>query len=400
MIVFSDAAPILYTACSAMAGAGSVIIRGKRGGTLREERGNVDGRIRSVITGTGSFIPPKTIDNKTFLDSEFFDQDGNTFEKTNTQIIDDFGRITDIVERRYVGDDLMLSDIAFFAAEKALVSSGTSGEDLDYIILAHNFGDVKPGSHSLDMVPSLASRVKQKLGIKNSGAVAYDVIFGCPGWIQGMIQADYYIRSGDAKKILVIGAETLSRISDPHDRDSMIFSDGAGAVVLEAVVTETPAGILAHAARTDSIEQAFYLSMGKSYRSDYEGAELFLKMDGRAVYEYALMTVPKVVKQSIDKAGLSIKDIDKFIFHQANAKMVEAILKRVAKLYGVRDLPPLALPMTISWLGNSSVATVPTILDLLYRGELGDHVFASGAVYVFASVGAGMNVNSAVYRVP
>lgn len=358
------------------------------------------GQIYTVITGTGSYIPPKTIDNKTFLESEFFDQDGNLFEKSNTQIIDDFGRITDIVERRYIADDLMLSDIAFYAAEKALASAGASGEDLDYIIFAQNFGDIKAGTRSMDMVPSLASRVKQKLGIRNPGTVAYDVIFGCPGWIQGVIQADYYIRSGDAKKILVIGAETLSRIYDPHDRDSMLFSDGAGAVVLEGIASESPKGVLAHASRTDSVKQAFFLSMGKSYRSDYGGTELFLKMDGRAVYEYALMTVPLVVKQSMDKAGLSVGDIDKFIFHQANAKMVEAILKRVGKLYGVTDLPPLALPMTISWLGNSSVATVPTILDLLYRGELKDHVFASGAVYVFSSVGAGMNVNSLVYRVP
>ncbi|MBN1164588.1 MAG: ketoacyl-ACP synthase III [Candidatus Krumholzibacteriota bacterium] len=357
-------------------------------------------KIYSVITGTGSYIPPTRIDNESFLENEFFDLAGNGFAKNNDEIIDDFGRITDISERRYIADNLVSSDMAYYAAKEALKSSEIDGEQLDYIILAHNFGDVDKENKSLNSVPSLASRVKQKLGIRNPAAVAYDVLFGCPGWLQGMIQADYYIRSGDAKKTLVIGVETLSRISDPHDRDSMIYSDGAGAVVLEGFSSGEPTGILSHLSRTDSVKQAFYLSMGKSNRADYKGKRLFLKMDGRSVYEYALLTVPKVVKSCIDKAGLSIEDINKFLFHQANGKMVQAILKRVTKLFRVKNLPVSIMPMTISWLGNSSVATIPTILDLLYRGKLENHTLRRGDVHVMASVGAGMNVNSLVYRVP
>ncbi|MBN2070397.1 MAG: ketoacyl-ACP synthase III [Candidatus Krumholzibacteriota bacterium] len=357
-------------------------------------------RIYSVITGTGSYIPSTKISNKNFLEKEFLDPSGEEYTKNNDEIIDDFGRITNIIERRYVSDDLVSSDIAYSAAKNALDSSGTDGEDLDYIILAHNFGDVKKDSQSLDIVPSLASRVKQRLGIKNPDAVAYDVVFGCPGFLQGMIQADYFIRSGDARKALVVGVETLSRISDPHDRDSMIYSDGAGAVVLEGHRSSEPAGILSHSSRTDAVKQAYYLSMGKSNRSDFEKKRLFLKMDGRSVYEYALMTVPKVVKKCIDRIGLKIEEIDKFLFHQANGKMVEAILKRVAKMYKVKSLPSSVMPMTISWLGNSSVATIPTILDLLYKGDLDDHKLRGGDTYVMASVGAGMNVNSLVYRVP
>ncbi len=353
----------------------------------------------SVIAGTGSYIPPTKVCNENFLESEFLDDSGNGYPKENEEIIDDFTKITNIAERRYISDEMVSSDMAYSAAKEALESSGIDGEQLDYIILAQNFGDVNRDGNCLDMVPSLASRVKQKLGIMNPDTVAYDIIFGCPGWLQGMIQADYYIRSGDAKRVLVIGVESLSRISDPHDRDSMIFSDGAGAVVLECRPGGKPVGILAHSSRTDSVKQAYYLSMGKSNRADYEGERMFLKMDGRSVYEYSLMTVPKVVKNCIDKSRLSIKDIDKFLFHQANGKMVEAILKRVAKLYRVESLPASVMPMTISWLGNSSVATIPTILDLLYKGKLEDHDLKSGDVHVMASVGAGMNVNALIYRV-
>lgn len=357
-------------------------------------------RIYTVITGTGCYIPPTKVYNEKFLDSEFLDIAGKGYSKSNDEIIDDFNRITDISERRYITEDLVSSDIAYYAAGEAVESSEIDAETLDYIIVAHNFGDVQSGNWSLDMVPSLASRVKKRLGIKNSGTVAYDIVFGCPGWLQGMIQADYFIRSGDAKKALVIGVEALSRISDPHDRDSMIYSDGAGAAVIEGRESAAPVGVLSHSSRTDAIDQAYYLSMGKSNRADYEGERLFLKMDGRSVYEYALMTVPKVVKTCIDKSGLSIEDITKFIFHQANAKMVEAILKRAARLYGIKKMPLSVMPMTISWLGNSSVATIPTTLDLLYKGELEDHELRSGDVHVMASVGAGMNVNALVYRVP
>ena len=353
-----------------------------------------NGKVYSVIAGTGSYIPDKAIPNNSFLHNEFYDLNGESYAKSNDQIIDDFGKITDIAERRYIGDDLVASDIALFAAEEALEVSGIDGEELDYIIVAHNFGDLKAENKVLDSCPPLASRVKQSLGIENPDTIAYDILFGCPGWVQGLIQADYFFKSGDAKRALVIGVETLSRISDPHDRDSMIYSDGAGAAVLEARESDVPVGLLAHAVRSDSLKQAYLLSMGKSNCQDCGSNELYLKMDGRAVYEYALTTVPLVVKQCIDKAGVSIKDIKKFLFHQANAKMIEAILKRTGKQFGVNNLAPtVVLPMTISWLGNSSVATIPTILDLLFKGKLEEHKSNSGDIHVLASVGAGMNVN-------
>ncbi|MFH1320990.1 MAG: ketoacyl-ACP synthase III [Bacteroidota bacterium] len=354
----------------------------------------------STIVGTGSYIPTKKISNKDFLKNEFYETGGKKFDKPNQEIIDKFEQITKITERRYVTDDLVTSDIAYYAARDALESSMIDKECLDYIIVAHNFGDISAENKRSDFVPSIASRVKYKLGIENPDTIPYDLPFGCPGWLQGMIQADYYIKSGDAKRVLVIGAETLSRISDPHDRDSMIYADGAGATLVEAKESNKPIGILSHKTRSDTLENAYLLKMDKSFYSYLENGELFLKMNGRKLYEYALKNVPQVVKDCITKAGLYINDVMKVLIHQANAKMDEEILKRLFELYGKKELPNYIMPMTISWLGNSSVATLPTLLDLLLKGKLNNHELRQGNVIVFASVGAGMNINSLVYRMP
>lgn len=355
-------------------------------------------RIRSIITGTGSFIPENIVTNNDFLSNTFLEKNGKPFDKSNEEIVEKFECITGIAERRYANNDMMASDLGYEAAVKALESSGLNREELDYIIVAHNFGDVLHNNRRSDLVPSLASRIKHTLGIKNPKCIAYDLPFGCPGWVQGVIQADYYIRSGDAKSALVIGTETLSRVSDPYDRDSMIYSDGAGATVLEAGEPGGTTGILAHAARTDTETQAHYLSMNQSYHSD-NGDTLYMKMDGRKLYQYAITNVPGLVKESIEKAGLDLSDIKKVLIHQANEKMDEAILSRLFKLYDQSDIPADIMPMTISKLGNSSVATVPTLLDLIVRNKMDGQKISPGDEIVLASVGAGMNINSVVYRV-
>ena len=351
----------------------------------------------SIITGTGSYIPPVKVPNRQFLENEFYEADGTKNPKANADIVNKLQEITCIRERRYIEDDLTTSDMAYLAAENAL--NGMDRESLDYIIVAQNLGDVKTDNITPDMVPTIAARVKHKLRIKNPYTVAYDIPFGCPGWLQGMITADYYIKSGDAQKVMIIGAETLSRVSDPHDVDCMIYSDGAGATVLEA--SENGGGVLAHVTRSDTYENAYLLTLGHSYRPNRSGSELFVKMQGHDIYKYAVRTVPKVVKQSLDKAGLTLRDVDKVLIHQANQKMDEAILERLFKLYKIDDIPEDIMPMTISWLGNSSVATLPTLLDLLQKGKIENHNrLQSGDIVVFASVGAGMNINSMIYRMP
>lgn len=355
--------------------------------------------IYSVIRGTGSYIPEKVIKNEDFLTNEFYGPDGGKLEKTGQEIIEKFRQISTISERRFVSTDLVTSDIAWYAALEAIKSSGINKEELDYIIVAHNFGDVKKGDSHLDMVPSIASRVKHKLEIVNPYTVAFDLPFGCPGWLQAVIHADYFIKSGDAKKILVIGAETLSRVSDPHDRDSMLYSDGAGAVVLEAVKSDSPIGILAHKTRSDTLVYSQMLYMGKSYKSDDENKHnVYLKMNGRKLYQYALETVPQAIKSCLDKSNIHITEIKKFLIHQANGKMDDAIIKRLYDLYNIADVPDSIMPMTISWLGNSSVATLPTILDLILKDKLKPHKLIPGDTFVFASVGAGMNINAMVYK--
>ena len=358
------------------------------------------GSIYSIITGSGSYIPPKIVENKKFHDHVFYNTAGELIPKTNEEIVRKFQEITEIEERRYADDQYLASDLAYFAAQKAVHDAQIDPETLDYIIVAHNFGDVRADNLKCDTVPSLASRVKLKLGIENPFTVAYDLPFGCPGWVQGVIQADYYLKSGDAKRILVIGAEILSRIADPHDIDSMIYSDGAGAVILEAATSEEPVGVISHLTRTDAVDYAFLLRMGKSYNPNYHDNTIFVKMNGRKLYEYALNTVPGTVKACIDKAGLDISDIKKVLIHQANAKMDDAILSRLFRLYGIKDMPEGIMPMTISKFGNNSVATVPILYDLIMKGGMENQQLNEGDFVVFTSVGAGMNVNAFIYRMP
>lgn len=356
--------------------------------------------IYSVITGTGSYIPAKHIKNDSFLTNEFYDSAGKRLDKTNEEIIDKFREISTIAERRRIADKYVTSDLAYFAAAEAIKSAGIDKEDLDYIIVAHNFGDLKKGHRHLDIVPNLAARVKHKLEIRSPKTVAYDIIFGCPGWLQAVIQADYYIRSGDAKKILVIGADVLSRVSDPHDRDSMLYSDGAGATVLEARKSSKPIGILAHSTRSDTLVYSKMLYMGRSFRPGSGGKDdVYLKMNGRKLYHYALDTVPPAIKECLEKTGIHLSSINKVLIHQANGKMDDAILARLYKLYGIDVIPENTMPMTISLLGNSSVATIPTLLDLILKNRLKPHKINEGDALVFASVGAGMNINALVYRV-
>jgi 3-oxoacyl-[acyl-carrier-protein] synthase-3 len=214
-----------------------------------------------------------------------------------------------------------------------------------------------------------------------------------------MIIADAYIRSGSYSRGVVVGADVLSRISDPHDRDTMIYADGAGATIVEAAESEEPAGILSHASRSDAVNYWTLLTNGDSFNPDYQGNDQFIKMAGHKLYVYALSYVPGVVKDSLDKAGLDLSDVKKVLIHQANEKMDEAILKNVFKLYGEKTIPEGIMPMSIEKLGNSSTATVPTLLDLVMKGKMEGQSIRKGDHILLCSVGAGMNINSIVYKV-
>ena len=347
------------------------------------------------ITGTGSYIPEIIQDNSKFLDRNFFDNEGNRIETKNEEIIEKFQKITGIRERRYAKDELNTSDIAYLAAKEAIKNSKVDPEKIDYIILAHNFGNASNNSTQVDVFPSLAVRVKNLLKIKNPKCVAYDILFGCPGWLEGVIQGYGFIKAGMAERCLVIGADTLSRVVDVSDRDSMIFADGAGATIIEK--TEEEGGILSHNTASYTDDEVFYLFYGKSYNPQADEKTKYIKMRGRKVYEFALTNVPSAMKECLDLANTDISEIKKILIHQANAKMDDAIVKRLYKLFN-EESPEEIMPLTVDRFGNSSVATVPTMFDLIVRNKLGDHKIEKGDKIIFASVGAGMHINAMLYQ--
>ena len=356
-------------------------------------------RLYTKIVGTGSYIPTRTISNDYFKDHVFFDAcTKQPLEKSNQEIIQKFKEITNISERRWLSDDLMNSDMAAMAVKDACDSAGIDPESLDFIIIGHNFGDVNPGSTQADLLPSLANKVKAKLNIKNPSCICHDIISGCPGWTQGMIIADAYIRSGIHTRGVVVGSDVLSRISDPFDRDMLIYADGSGATIVEAVESDEPTGILSHSSRSDSVNHWNLLTNGDSFNPEAVGTHRYMKMAGHKLYVYAISNVPGVVKESIERAGLQLSDIKKVLMHQANEKMDEVILKNVFKLYSEKNIPEGIMPMSIEKLGNSSTATVPTLLDLILKGKMEGQAINKGDTILLCSVGAGMNINSIVYK--
>ena len=349
------------------------------------------------ITGSGCYIPSIIKENKAFLGHSFLDNNGAKFDVDNETIIDKFNSITGIEERKYISSELKTSDIAYHAAKVAIKDADLDPETLDYIIVAHNFGDISSDRKQIDTLPSLASRVKAKLKIQNPKCVAYDILFGCPGWVEAMIQAQAFIKAGMAKKCLVIGADALSRVVDLHDRDSMIYADGAGATILEESNQE--GGILSHSTLTYTADnEADFIFYGETYdKQDVEG-DKFIKMQGRKVYEFALNKVPDAMKQCLGLASVAIDDLKKIFIHQANKKMDEAIAIRFYRLFK-KPIPEGILPMNIEEFGNSSVATVPTLFDLVLKQNYQGHSLKKGDIILFASVGAGMNINAITYQI-
>jgi 3-oxoacyl-[acyl-carrier-protein] synthase-3 len=364
------------------------------------ERTSNSKQVRTIITGTGSYIPEIVKTNRDFMVHEFYGEDNQPIASPPDDIARKFEAITGIQERRYAQTDMDCSDIASIAAERAIADAGIDPETIDQIIVAHNFGNVMKHTIQTDIIPAIASRVKNRLNIGNPDCVAYDVLFGCPGWLQGVIQTHAFFMAGIARRCLVIGSETLSRVLDPYDRDSMIFSDGAGAAVLDYVEgDESEGGILSFKVQSHTKEEAYYLSLGKSYFPHSDPRVRYIKMKGRKVYEYAMKHVPEAMKACLDEAGVDIAQLSKVFIHQANEKLDEGMIRELYKLYGRNEVPEGIMPMCIHKLGNSSVATIPTLYDMVRKNQLCDHEVKAGDVILFASVGAGMNINAICYRV-
>jgi 3-oxoacyl-[acyl-carrier-protein] synthase-3 len=207
-----------------------------------------------------------------------------------------------------------------------------------------------------------------------------------------------FIKAGEAKRCLVIGSEVLSRVVDPFDRDTMIFADGAGAVIVEGKEENQQRGILSHATVSHTEDEKDYLMYDESFNKFSADKTKYVKMKGHKIYQYALSEVPAAMKYCMDKIALPLESVDKILIHQANEKMDEAIIKRLYRSFGIREIPENVMPMIIGRLGNSSGATVPTLYDMIMRGELQNHKINEGDTLLLASVGAGMNINCIAYK--
>ena len=352
---------------------------------------------KSIISGTGSAIPDVVVPNSHFLEHEFYDSTGVRIDKPAAEIISKLESITGIRERRYIPANQDSVRLMTDAAMAALDDANLKPNQLSGIIVAHNAGNMITEAKAFHTVPNLASCLKNSLECTEFQCFAFDILFGCPGWLQAMIQAHQTIQMGDAEHVLVVGLEVASRMLDPHDVDSMILGDGCGACVVSRS-DDGAAGIVAYSTYSHGQGDNRIIYLGSSNKAGVEGSTYF-HMIGREVYRYATEWVPKVVKKALDTAGREISEIDIFFFHQANAKLNQAITRNLAGLYNVsEDIFACKVPSTIEFLGNTSVATIPTMLDLVAKRRLGDFHVAAGHLAVFASVGAGMHCNALVYQ--
>lgn len=353
--------------------------------------------MKTIIKGTGSHLPERVIDNNFFLDRVFMDEHGNVNPKPTNEIVAKLEQITGIKERRYISEKGDSVPLMTAAAQNAIADAHLDKNQIDGIIVAHNAGNMLEGRDGFHTVPNMAALLKHSLEITNHECFAYDMLFGCPGWIQGVIQAHQAIQMGDATNVLVVGVEVASRLLDPFDLDSMILADGCGATVISKS-DKNDVGIISYATFSHALEDIKCIYLAKSYNKEITAPTLF-KMNGKDVYKYATVWVPKVIKKALDKAGLDAADVDLFLFHQANGKMLHAFANNLADLYGIEGLNfENKIPVTIHFTGNTSVATIPTMLDLIRKNELPPYQIKPGMKVVMASVGAGMHCNALVYQ--
>jgi len=309
--------------------------------------------MRVGIMGTGSYVPERILTN----------DDLAKIVDTNDEWIT---TRTGIRERRIAADDEATSDLAFKAAEKAIIDAGIDKNEIELIIVATMTQD--------HLTPSTAALVQDKLGIK---AAAFDVSAACTGFIYGFTAGYSFIKAGIYKKVLVIGAETMSRVIDWEDRGTCIlFGDGAGAVVLGEV--ETGGFLASHLAADGSGACELIVPAGGSRKAataeTIENREVYLKMNGREVFKFAVKAFPESVENVLTQQNLIADDIDIFIPHQANVRIIESIAKRF-------NQPLDKFFVNLHKYGNTSGASIPIALDEASkegRFKKGDKIVATG----------------------
>jgi len=353
----------------------------------------------SIITGTGSYLPKRKIKKRYFSAHSFLDRSGYPVSDSNEKIAKKIQDLTGIQERRYLEDHEDAVSIARKASEKAIQDSGIDKEQINAIIFAHNFGNIAFGENHPRQLPNLSAQLKNQLEIKNHKCIALDIIFGCPGWLQAVMQAHYMLQSGIHQSILVVGAESMSRVIDPHDLKSLLFGDGAGALILQTKASKQKAGIIGSLSYSHTEKELDFLNMGKSF--DQSGEKVYVKMRGKKVFRYTIQTLPELILETLDKLKIPIEKVSKFLFHQTNERIIKSISETIFKRSGIEnpDFQNL-IPMTVRDLGNISVATVPTLLDLILKKQMKAHRINPGDIVVMASVGGGMHATCLVYQFP
>ncbi len=307
----------------------------------------------SRITGTGSYLPPNRLTNADLA---------ARLAAEGVETSDDWiVARTGIRARHFAEPDVPCSDLAVEAARQAMASAGVDASQIDLIILATSTPDM--------VFPSTACIVQRKLGIQ--GCAAFDVQAVCSGFVYALTVADSMIRTGAARKALIIGAEVFSRILDFTDRSTcVLFGDGAGAVVLEA--SDTP-GLLATELHADGRHVDILCVPGTVAGGQVSGLP-FLKMDGQAVFKLAVGVLEDVARSVLAKAGRSASDIDWLVPHQANIRIMHGTAKKL-------KLPLDKLIVTVDEHGNTSAASIPLALDVAVRGgsiKRGDTVMLEG----------------------
>jgi len=291
--------------------------------------------IHSRIIGTGSYLPAKILTN---YDLE------KMVDTTHDWIYSRSG----IVERHVAADGEMSSDLAFQASSRAIEAAGISANDIDLIIVATTTPD--------HIFPSTACVLQDKLGIKS--AIAFDVQAVCSGFIYALNTADLYIRGGQARNVLVVGTEVLSRILNWEDRTTcVLFGDGAGAVVLQR--SEKP-GILSTKLHADGSQRCMLSATGQISNGKIMG-EPFIKMDGPAVFKFAVKSLSEVAEEVLAECKMKGTDIDWMVPHQANIRIIEATAKKLG-------LGMDKVVLTVATHGNTSAASIPLALDTAVRG--------------------------------
>ncbi len=297
----------------------------------------------SRIAGTGSYLPPRRLTNAD-LAAQLAQQG---IETSDEWIVERTG----IRARHFVDEGVVCSDLAEQAARRAMQAAGVGPDDIDLIIVATSTPDM--------VFPSTAAILQGKLGITH-GAPAFDVQAVCSGFVYALTVADSLIRTGTARRALVIGAEVFSRILDFKDRTTcVLFGDGAGAVVLEAAVAAVQGGILSTDLHADGRHVGILCTPGTVSGGQVLG-DPTLKMDGQAVFKMAVKVLEEAARAALNKAGATEADIDFLIPHQANIRIMQSTARKL-KLSDDRVI------VTVDQHGNTSAASIPLALDTAVR---------------------------------